>query len=495
MMPPFRGRGVSHCKCSVSLFVLLLTGCAVPLDLASPLLVVPEAALLSQSAVIASHSTLDNAALPAQWWSLFGDSLLDQLETEAAGSNLDLQVAAARIEEGRAQLGLVDAARKPQITAEADYSRGAISKNSPLANLGAYTGGSNTWSMGMQAGWELDLWGYHRHLSESASAELEAMGHNLQTMSVTVTAEVARVYLLLRGVQAQETITRQNQQIAQGLVDMTESRELNGVATRFDAASARADLATINAGLSQLGHQRSILMNALSLLLGQPPRELNARLVEAELPSMPARLSIGVPSELARNRPDILQAEARLRAAVADIGAAKADFYPRIGLSGSLGLQSIDLSDLGSWDSRHYSLGPTLYLPVFVGGRLESQLALTEARQRIAAINYQQTVLRAWHEVDDALDAYSNEQERHGQLQLALQQNQVALEVAQRAYQQGTVDFTSVLVARRSLLASQSELNDCATAAALSVVALYRALGGGWSEQLQLAAHPTERPS
>jgi outer membrane protein TolC len=138
-----------------------------------------------------------------------------------------------------------------------------------------------------------------------------------------------------------------------------------------------------------------------------------------------------------------------------------------------------------------FSVGPSLYLPIFQGGRLKSNLALTEARQRLAGIAYQQTVLRAWHEVDDALSAYTTELKRHEQLELALAQNQTALDVAQRAYQQGTADFTTVLVSRRSLLSSQAELNDSATASALSVVALYRALGGGWSPELRTAATPT----
>jgi NodT family efflux transporter outer membrane factor (OMF) lipoprotein len=210
---------------------------------------------------------------------------------------------------------------------------------------------------------------------------------------------------------------------------------------------------------------------------------------------MPHRLPIGIPSGLARQRPDILQAEARLRAAVADIGAAQADFYPRISLTGSIGLQAFDFSDLGSWDSRHFSIGPTLHLPIYQGGRLKSNLALTEARHRLAGIAYQQTVLRAWHEVDDALNAYATELKRHDQLQLAFTQNQTALNVAQRAYQQGTANFTSVLVARRSLLSSQAELADSATASALSVVSLYRSLGGGWSPELRPEAAPAGEQS
>ncbi|RIJ84029.1 multidrug transporter [Ralstonia solanacearum] len=481
--------------CSTPALALALAGCVTAPDNREPALASPEAALRSRAAVVAGDPALTAAAVPSQWWELFDDATLMALEAEATESNLNLQSAATRIEESRARLGLADAARQPQLAADAGYSRSAISRNSPLARLGAPTRGSDTWLLGLEAGWELDLWGRLHHLSESAEANLEASGYGKEAVRVSIAAEVAYTYLQLRGVQAQESVAEQNRQLAEGLVRMAESRERNGVATRFDAAAARADVAGIDARLSQLHHQRETLMNALALLLGKPPRELDGRLAAAGLPAMPKRLPVGIPSELARQRPDILQADARLRAAVADIGAAEADFYPRIRLTASAGVQAFDFSDLGSWASRRYGFGPTLHLPIFEGGRLTSNLALSKARHRLAAIAYQQTVLRAWHEVDDALGAYASELKRHAQLQLALEQNQTALDVAQRAYQQGTVDFTSVLVARRSLLASHAELIDCSTASALSVVALYRALGGGWSAQLRTETAPVESTS
>lgn len=472
-----------------TLLALAFAGCASAPDAREHLsFASPDAALRARAAVVTGEPALTEEASPSPWWLLFGDATLTALEAEAAESNLDLQAAAARIEESRAQLRLANATRQPQLAAEASYARSALSEHSPMVALGAPTSASNTWSMGLQAGWELDLWGHLRHLGESAEARLQASGFGMEAVRVSVAGEVARTYLLLRGAQAQEAIVEENRRIAENLMRMAESRERNGVATRFDAAAARADLAGIEARLSQLHHQRDALMNALALLLGKPPRELDERLAAAGLPPMPARLPVGIPSALARQRPDILQAEAHLRAAVADIGAAEADFYPRISLTGSLGVQAFDLSDLGSWSSRRFSVGPTLYLPIFQGGRLKGNLALSEARHRLAGIAYQQTVLRAWHEVDDALGAYATELKRHAQLQLALEQNQTALDVAQRAYQQGSADFTSVLVARRSLLASQAELTDCATASAMSVVALYRSLGGGWSPELRSEA-------
>lgn len=463
-----------------------LSGCLSPAVLRLPSLPSADAALRARASAMQDEPALSEEAVPSEWWKLLNDATLSELQTEAASTSLDLQSAAARIEESRAQLGLVDAARRPQIAAEGAYARSALSEYSPFALLGAPTAPVSTWTLGMQAGWELDLWGRLRQQSESAEARLQASVYGMDTVRVSVAGDIARTYLLLRGAQAQMKIVEENRQIAGNMVRLAESRQRNGVATRFDAAAARADEAGIEARLSQLQQQRDALMNALALLLGQAPRELNGRLADSSLPTMPRRLPIGVPSELARNRPDILQAESRLRAAVADIGAAKADFYPRVSLTGSFGFQTLDFSDLGSWDSRRFSVGPALHLPIFQGGRLQSNLALSETRHRLAAIAYRQTVLRAWHEVDDALTAYTTELKRHTQLQLALSQNRTALDVAQRSYQQGTADFTAVLVAQRSLLSSQSELTSCATASALSVVALYRALGGGWSSTLRV---------
>ena len=466
---------------------LMLAGCLAPPRQDRPALPSFDAALQSRADAVSAEPALAADTVPEAWWQLLGDPTLSALQDEAAGTSLELHAAAARVEESRAQLAAVDSARWPQVAGEAAVARSALSEQSPLVRLGAPTFPTNTWLVGVQASWELDFWGRIRQLGESADARLQASIFGEGMAKVSVAGDVARTYLLLRGVQAQMAILDENRQIAQNLVDMAHSRQRHGVATRFDAAAASADVASIDARQWQLRQQRDALMNALALLLGKAPRELDQRLGRADLPAMPARLPIGVPSELAQGRPDILQADARLRAALADIGAAKADFYPRISLNGGLGLQAFEWSDLGSWSSRRFSVGPTLYLPIFQGGRLQANLALSEARHRLAGIAYQQTVLRAWHEVDDALRAYGTERQRHALLEVALAQNQVALDVAQRAYSQGTADFTAVLVARRSYLLSQAELTHSSTASALSVVALYRALGGGWSPALQSA--------
>lgn len=471
-------------RAGVVLLPLLLAGCVTAPFADRPIIPPTTVALESRAAIVLDHPALVEASVPSDWWTLFDDPVLLALEG-GIEDNLDLQAAILRIEESRSQLGLIDSVRRPNLSAETGYSRAAISENSPTHRLGAPTSGYDTWSLGLQAGWELDFWGHQRRLGDSARASLEASYFGKEAARVSITAEIARTYLLLRGVQAETALTEANLGIARDLARMVESRERHGVGTRFDTASARADALALEAGLTRLNQQRDVLMNTLALLLGKPPRELDDRLFAAALPAMPERLPIGVPSELALSRPDILQADAKLRAAVADIGAAQADFYPRVRLTGSLGVQGFDPSDLGSWASRSFAAGPVLHLPIFQGGRLRSQLALTETRHKLAGAAYQQTVLRAWHEVDDALNAYVSETRRHEQLEAVRAQQQEALTAAQRAYQGGSADFTTVLVSRRDLLAADAALNEATTASALAVVSLYRALGGGWSPEFR----------
>lgn len=460
---------------------LALFGCASTQLPDVPDIKEPALSLQARSAMLAQLPAVTATSISSEWWSVFADPLLTDFEAAAARDNLDLKEAGARIEQSRAQLGLVNSAAQPQLSAGAGYTNAGLSANSPLAMIGASPDGYNTWSAGFQAGWEIDLWGYQRQLGEAALDRLQAQTYVRDAARISLGAEVARAYLTVRGIQAQQQILVANIEIARSLLEMAGSRFRHGVASRFDVAAAEADLADLEAQEVVLRHSRNAQTNALAMLLARAPHEIDLRLGKGSLPSMPEKIPLGVSSELARGRPDILAAEARLRAAVASIGAARADFYPRISLKGSLALEAFTLSEMGSWDSRQYGIGPSLHLPIFDGGRLKSQLALSTAQQKEAALNYQKTVLKAWHEVDDALDSYASQTKRHDRLAKAADQSRTALEVAQRGYRAGSADFVRVLGARRALLASQANLADSATAAALSVVALYRSLGGGWS--------------
>ncbi|MET3455965.1 MULTISPECIES: efflux transporter outer membrane subunit [Pseudomonas] len=471
-------------KPMIVLTPLLLTGCAVGPDFMKPESEL-DAAQLTPRPEHGSDTALLPAAVPSQWWQLFNDPLLTQLQSRAQARNLDLQMAADRIDQSRAQLGITASQLLPSVGANASYAREALSEHGKFAALGAPTAPSNFWQLGFDASWEIDLWGRARRARESAAATLEATVYDREAARIALSAEVARTYLQLRGTQAQLDIAQQNRAIAERTLGLAESRERNGVATRFETASARAQLATIKALLPDLAQRRNAQMNALALLMGEPPRALDAQLRQAmPLPSLPTRVPVGIPSELAHRRPDILRAEAQLHAATAAIGVAKADFYPRLGLKGRIGVEAFDSGDLSSWDSRFFSVGPTVYLPIFQGGRLMQRLALNESRQKTAALAYRQTVLRAWHEVDDALDAWAAQQRQHDELRVSYEQNKQALHAAERGYQQGAADYLSVLTAQLNLLASQTNLNSSATNATLTVVNLYKSLGGGWDPEL-----------
>jgi NodT family efflux transporter outer membrane factor (OMF) lipoprotein len=219
--------------------------------------------------------------------------------------------------------------------------------------------------------------------------------------------------------------------------------------------------------------------------LGQPPNALRAELVTAKsIPPVPPRVPVGLPSELARRRPDIRQAEAQLHAATADIGVAEANFYPSLSLTGSFGLQSLQFKNAFNLNSKQYALGPGLTIPIFEGGQLRSTLQLRKAQQQEAAVNFQKTVLQAWHDVDNALTAYQAEQTRRDELVGAVAENRRALGLAQSRYQQGVADFLTVLVAQTNLLAAEQQLASSTTTVSSNLVALYKALGGGWEIDL-----------
>jgi NodT family efflux transporter outer membrane factor (OMF) lipoprotein len=334
---------------------------------------------------------------------------------------------------------------------------------------------------GFDASWEVDLWGGVARSVESATASTEAANEATRSTLLSSLAEVARDYIQLRGVQAQLAIARENVRTARQSLDLTQQRAAGGVTTDLDVANASAQLRTTLSQIPTLEQQEAQTINALSLLLGQPPNALREELVTAKpVPPVPPRVPVGVPSELARRRPDIRQAEAQLHAATADIGVAQANFYPTLNLTGSVGLQSLQFGKLFNLNSKQYSLGPGLTIPIFEGGQLRATLQLREALQQEAAVNFQKTVLQAWHDVDNALTAYKAEQTRRDELIQAVAENRRALALAQSRYQQGVADFLTVLVAETSLLASQQQLADSTTTVSSNLVALYKALGGGW---------------
>lgn len=439
------------------------------------------------------------------WWRIFDDPKLTRLERQVATDNLDVRTAGIRIAESRAQLGVTSANLYPFVNGNASYERekasdngifgvaaSQSSNNATQANgaFGNSTGGItpttnippfDVFQYGFDASWEPDLWGQVRRSVESARATVEASEDARRAALLSALAEVARDYIDLRGTQEQLRIARENVRTAQQGLNLTQQRAAAGVTTDLDVANASAQVNTTAAQIPSLQQHEQEDINALSLLLGMPPRALETELVTPEpVPPVPHYVPVGFPSELARRRPDVRQAEAQLHAATATVGVAVAAFYPQVTLSASFGFQSLNFGKLWAWDARQYGLGPNVTLPIFQGGQLRYTLRLRQAQEQEAAVNYTRTVLQAWHDVDNALTAYEREQQRRAELIRAVAQNERALSLAQARYQEGVADFLSVLTAEQQLLSTQQQLATSTTTVSTNLVALYKALGGGW---------------
>ncbi|MBN8903629.1 MAG: efflux transporter outer membrane subunit, partial [Rhodospirillales bacterium] len=440
----FLKRGTALAPVSLMAAALSLGGCTVGPDFSPPSWASP-ASWFSRKQEPPPQPKLSYAVaepVDPNWWRLFADAQLTALEDRVAAENLDVRVAAIRFAESRAQLASVRSSLFPSLNANASYERQKPSNTGEFAAVpdalganGAYgntTGGISgqnisafdVYQTGFDASWEVDLWGRVRRSVESATANQQAAEEAQRATLLSSLAEVARDYIQLRGAQEQLRIARENLHTAQQSLRLTQQRAAGGVTTDLDVANASAQLRVTAAQIPALEQQEAALINALSLLLGQPPNALRAELaVPKPIPPGPPTVPVGLPSELARRRPDIRQAEAQLHAATADIGVAVADFYPSLTLNGSVGLQSLQFAHVFDLNSRNYGLGPGLTVPLFRGGQLRAQLQLREAQQQEAAINYQKTVLQAWQDVDNALTAYRTEQERRVQLQQAVVEN------------------------------------------------------------------------
>lgn len=430
-------------------------------------------------------------AVDPQWWKLLGDPLLTALEARLADGNLDLRLAAIRLAEARAQLGVADAAGQPNLNFDAAANRVKQSREGTLGLTPSAIAPSsrlrlpyNLFQTGFDATWELDLWGRVARSVEAAEAGVTASEDSVRDVLVTSSAELARNYIRLRGAQRKLQITRANLDIARQSLSLTQARAAGGLTTDLDVANAAALVATIEAQLPAQEQAQAELVNAIALLMGAAPQTMTVELAAPRaVPPVPPAVPIGVPSELARRRPDIRVAEAKLHIATATTGVAVADFYPRVTLGGFGALQGLSLGNVADLaPAMAYSFGPSVTLPIFDGGSRKRTLELREAQQMEAAITYQRTVLVALHEVDNALTAYATEQRRRAKLEAAVVQGRRALGLARMRYEQGVADFLQVLTAQRVLLVSEQELADSTTAISTNFVQLYKALGGGWGE-------------
>jgi NodT family efflux transporter outer membrane factor (OMF) lipoprotein len=483
---------------------LAIAGCTVGPNFERPQTPTPEVFNRTQTAQAPSKPV--EGQFDSDWWTQFNDPVLNGLEKQLADANLDVAAASARLLQSRAERRVAGAAADPTLDAAASYNRERGSENGILSLLGvtptqaqpqsasgsaplgvAAMPGSkgspayNLYQFGFDASWELDIWGRVRRSVEAATAMSDASYEDRNAVLLTARAELARDYIDLRNTQALLQIARQNLDIAQDALKLTQVRARDGVTTDLDVSNASAQVENIESLIPTLESHCETTINAIGVLLAEEPGALRQTLdAPRNVPELPARVPVGFPSELVQRRPDIRKAEAQLHAATASIGMAKADFYPRISLNGSAGFQSLQLSNLANWASGQFVVGPSITLPIFEGGRLKGTLQLREAQQQEAAIVYKQTVLQAWREVDDALVVYDGEQRRRDRLTEAVSMNERALSIAQQRYKAGALDYLDVLNVQRQLLEAQSNLEQSKAAAATNLITLCKALGGGW---------------
>ena len=447
------------------------------------------------------------------WWQVFGDPELTSLENRVALSSLSVRQATFRLVESRAQRQVTAAALYPTLNGTGSYNRDKINSKvlqtglqqtlsglplaGPQFNALRQQAGElqippiDLWQDAIDASYEIDLWGSVRRQVEAASAQLEQSADARRSSLISAEAEIARDYVGLRGLQTMLRIQQDNLGTAQQSLTLTRQRYTGGLTTDLDVQNALSQVASTQSQIPNLQQQITEQVNAISLLLGEPPQALASELTTAApIPPVPPRVPIGVPSELVLRRPDVRQAADQLHAATAQIGVAIAAFYPQITLTGNLNELSIQFRDLFTWQSAGYEFGPSVTLPLFEGGRLRGQLRLNKAQQAEAATNYEQTVLQAWHDVDNALTSYGGEQARRDQLGVAVEASRKALALAEDQYAHGLTSFLNVLDAERTLLSAQQQYASSTTTVSTNLVQLYTALGGGWEQTFPAAIMP-----
>ena len=458
---------------------LVWAGCTVGPDYVTPDHAVPSDWMEKGTGLDPATSRVTSrAARVAEWWKSFRDDELTSLVERAAQSNLDLKLAAARVREARGLRGVSAGALLPSVGAGAGYSRNRGSENVPIPGAGQQ---SNFYQAGFDASWEIDVFGGIRRGIEAADAEVEAAVEAQRDVLVTLLAEVARNYVEVRGLQGQVAIAMQNLDAQKKTLELTKARFQAGRAAELDVVRAQAQVSNTASQIPVLESQRIQATHRLGVLLGREPGSLREELMKpAAIPVPPPEVPVGLPSELLRRRPDLRRAERELAAATARIGVATADLYPKFSLTGFFALESVSGSDVVKWGSRAWSVGPTIQWSIFQGGRIRARIEVENARQEQAAIVYERSILVALQEVEDALIAYAKEQAHRAELLDSVKANEKAVDLANQRYTQGLVDFLSVLDAQRSLYVSQDGLVRSERRISEILVALYKALGGGW---------------
>jgi multidrug efflux system outer membrane protein len=454
---------------------LWLTACAVGPNYAKP--ETPAAAEKFEGSV---QQTYTQEASLGKFWEQFGDDTLNTLVRESLASNHDLRIALSRFYEARAARGESRFDLGPTITAGGGYTEQRLAQPDRALVPGGET---EVYDAGFDAFWELDFFGRVRRNIEANNAELRVAEADLHDAQVIVIAEVGRTYFELRGQQLQLDVARRNVANQQDTLTLTNARLQAGRGTELDTSRAQAQLSATLGTIAPLEAAVSRSIHRLSVLTGREPTALTSTLIAArELPPLPNVIAVGNPADLLRRRPDIRASERALAADTARIGVAVADLFPRVTFTGSVGYAAGSASGLGDSGSGTRLIAPGISWAAFDLGRVRAQIAGARARADGSLARYEQTVLRALEETEDALVTHARSRERLEHVSASAQASGTAARLARTRYDGGISDFLTVLDTERTLLEAEDRLAQSRADTATSLIAVYKALGGGWED-------------
>jgi multidrug efflux system outer membrane protein len=461
--------------CFALLVVLILAGCAT----VGPDYVPPETPVSATWHTQLKGGLITEEMDPrnlATWWTTFNDPELSSLINRAVGGNLDLKKAWARVREARARRGVAKADLFPTLDAAGSATWSRSSKDAGTGKT------SDLYAAGFDAGWELDIFGGVRRSVEASEADLRASQEDLRDVLVSLLAEVALNYVEVRTFQTRLTVAEANLEAQNETYQLALWRHQAGLSdelavqqARYNLENTRSQIPTLRVGLEEA-------MNRIAVLLGEQPGKIHEEVEkQVPIPVKSLKVAVGVPADVLRRRPDVRRAERELAAQTARVGVATADLYPKFTLSGSIGVEALSLSHLSSSGAWSLSGGPRITWAIFKAGAIRQNIEVQSALQEQYLITYEAAVLGALEEVENALVAYAEEQQRRQSLSEATQAAQKAVELAQHKYQAGLTDFSNVLDAQRSLLSFQGQLAQSDGTVTSDLVRLYKALGGGWT--------------
>ena len=472
----FAVKSVRFYTCIASLSaVFMLSACTtVGPDYSPPDMQTP-AAWQNETSAVTSDTQSQEETL-ARWWTTFKDPVLSSLMERAVEKNLSLKEALSRVRQARIQRGMTYSGRFPSASAT-----GSASRSYSEDMMGDFTG-TDSFRVGLDASWELDIFGGVRRSIEAADADLQATQESYRDILVSLLAEVARNYIEVRSYQSRLSVAESNLKSQEETYNITEWRYQAGLITELDKERAGSNLENTRSQIPSLKSGMEQAKNRIAVLLGSEPGAFDPELDEySPVPVAPGEIAVGIPADLLRRRPDLRKAERDLAAQSARIGVAEASLYPRITLSGNIGLSALRLADLISDDSMSTGGSSGISWPVYQAGKIMKNVDLQWAAHEQRLIAYKSALLTALEDVENALISYSYDQERRKSLLKESQYAEQAANISRTQYSSGLIDFQSVLDAERTLLSSQDSVAQSDAQIITDLISLYKALGGGWS--------------